>query len=125
MSLLSANIGKVIYNKVNSTVPCYPSYAPQGTTFPYLVYNIIANDPDEVKSGTWVDTITVLIAIYATTHTALATSANSIRTTLNRCNGTIESVVVDTCNFITESDDYDNDLKAFIKIQEYKFRIKN
>jgi hypothetical protein len=125
MSILSANIGKVIYNKVNSTVACYPVTAAQGTAFPYLVYNTLMNDPDEVKSGTWVDNITVLLSIYGTTFSAVATLANSVRGTLNRLHGTTESVVVDTCNFITESDDYDNDLKAYIKIQEYKFRIKN
>lgn len=125
MTFLASNIGKVIYSKCNATVSCYPSMAPQGTAMPYLVYDILSNDPEDVKSGTLVDNVTVLLSIYSSTFTALATAANSIRGILNRCNGTIESVVVDTCNYVTESDDFDNDLKSFIKIQEYKFRLKN
>jgi hypothetical protein len=125
MSFINANIGKVIYNKVNSTVPCYPVIAQQGTAFPYCVYEVVMNDPEGVKSGVWVDNVTVMLSIYDTTYNSVCTKSNSIRDILNRLKGTTESLVIDTCIYITETDDYDDNLKAYIKIIEYKFRIKN
>jgi hypothetical protein len=125
MAFIQGNIGKVIYNKVNSTVACFPATAPQGTSFPYLVYDILYNEPEHTKAGTPIDEITMLLSIYNTSYSACATNGNAVRDLLHRLKGTIESVKVDSCNFVTESDDYDNDLKCFIKIQEYKFRIKN
>lgn len=125
MSFTSENIGKVIKNKVNSTVPVYPGIAPQATALPYLVYEVLRNDPEEVKEGTWVDNVTMFLYIYSSTYSDANAKALTIRGILNRLTGTVESVPLSGCNFITESDDYDSELKAFIKIQEYKFRINN
>lgn len=124
MSFVTSNIGKVIVSKINSTVTTYAVTAPQGAAFPYAVYDTLQSDHDEVKSATWVDYVSVLIMIYDTTYAGTCTKANSVRDILNRMSGTISSVKVDSCNFVTESDDYDNDLKCYIKFCEYKFRIK-
>lgn len=124
MTYVTSNIGKVIYSKVNSTVPVYPVTAPQGTAFPYLVYEVLTSEEEGVKSAVWIDNITVLLMIYDTTYTSVCAKANSIRALLDRMKGTVSSVIVDSCQFVTESDDYDGDLQCFIKMCEYKFRVK-
>jgi len=124
MTYITSNIGKVIYSKVNSTVPVYPVTAPQGTAFPYLVYEVLTSEEEGVKSAVWVDNITVLLMIYDTTYASVCTKANSVRALLDRMKGTVSSVIVDSCQYVTESDDYDSELQCFIKICEYKFRVK-
>jgi hypothetical protein len=126
MSFNSVNIGKVIYSLVNATVPSYPVIAPQTTNAPYLVYNILTNDPDDTKDGpAMVDRVTVLLSIYESTYALAASKGNAVRTLLDAFSGTAGGVAVNSIVFVTESDDYDYDNKLHVKTQEYVFRVHN
>jgi len=126
MSFASANVGKIIYNKVNSTVAVYPQYPPQATAAPYCVYVILRSDPSDTKDGAaWSDFITVLIHVYDTSYANCAAKSISIRGLLDHLSGTIESVVLKSCIFVTESDDFDDDLQLNIKTMEFRFWISN
>jgi len=126
MSYAVSEIGKVIKARINSIVPVFPSVAPQNTSAPYCVYSILSVDVDDTKDDTsWADTATILLVVYEDTYNAASTRANSIRTALDGFHGTSGGVYVDSVCFVTESDDYDDELRKYIKIQEYTFRTLN
>lgn len=120
------NVGKVIFNQCSSIIGCYPNHAPQKTNAPYLVYNILNVNPDNIKGVVApVDIVTVLIDIYSTTYSDCAARAILIRERLDQQHGTIDGVPVDRIQYITEGDDWEGGQKLFIKTIEYEFRIKN
>jgi hypothetical protein len=126
MSYNASNIGKVLYALLNSTVATHPLIAPQNTQTPYLIYSILSIDPDDTKQTTsMADTVTVLLMVYEDTIGGAATRANSIRTILDGYAGTSGGVTVNSITYVNESDDYDEELMKYIKIQEYNIRINN
>lgn len=127
MTFNSTNIGKIIYSLCNTTIASYPVVAPQSTAAPYLVYNILSNDPEYTKDGaSWVDKVTVLLTIYETTYALANSKAASIRTALDNKRGSQGGYTVDSILFITEQDDpYDEELQLYSKTIEFLFRLKN
>jgi hypothetical protein len=126
MSFNSVYIGKVLYSVLNATVPVYPMRANQATALPYCTYDILSNDTDTWKDGTApVDTVTVLLNIYAATYSEVNTLANSVRVAFDGQKGTLGGIAVNSVVFVTESDDIDDDAKAYVKTQEYRVRLNN
>jgi len=126
MTYNAGSIGKLLYSLLNSTVSIYPPFVNQATAGAYCTYAILRADPDDVKESTsWVDDVTVLLSIYDVSYSAAATLGDYVRTIIDGYRGTAGGVYADSITFITESDDYDNDLRKYIKFQEYKLRILN
>ena len=125
-----SNIGKVIFGLCNSVVPCYPTRAPQKTLVPYLIYNILRVDPDNIKGSIApVDIVTVLIDFYASSYSDLATRAILVRNMIDNQAGTFSGIEVDRIRYITEQDNSEsaivNGLPVFNRTVEYEFRVKN
>lgn len=125
MSFNSVNVGKALYSLLNATAPLYPVRAPQGISAPYQVYNVLSSDPEYTKDGTWLDRVTILLTIYETTYALAAAKGQDVRTILDFETGTFGGIAIDSIVFVTEMDDYDDDLNYFYKIQEYLIRMKN
>lgn len=120
------NIGKVIYTQCNSTIASYPMRAPEKTALPYLVYNILRVQPDNIKGSVApVDIGTVLIDIFSTTYADCASKAILVRTALDNHSGSYGGVAVDRIQYVSEQDNWDEGLKIYNKTIEFEFRIKN
>jgi len=126
MTFNAGAIGKVLYSLINSTVVVNPTIAPQNTSDPYCIYSILRTEPDDVKDGvSLVDTVTVLLSVYHNSYSSAATLGDSVRAILDGYRGTAGGVYVDTIVYVTESDDYEDETRKYIKIQEYTLRILN
>jgi hypothetical protein len=100
--------------------------APQKTAYPYLVYNILRVNPDNIKGSVApVDVGTVLIDIFSTTYADCAVKAILVRTALDNQHGSFGGVTVNRVRYITEQDNWDEGLKIFSKTMEFEFRINN
>jgi len=126
MSFDVSNIGKVIYSQCDSIIHCYPVMAPQKTPAPYLVYHTLRTEPDNVKGVIApVDIATILIDVYDTTHANATAKGVLVRSLLDRIQGTFGGVPVDEIVYITEQQDFDDQLKLNIVTLEFSARIKN
>jgi len=126
MSFSASDIGKALYSLINATVSIYPTVAPQNVSGTYATYDIIRTDPDKVKlDGSWADDITVLISIFATTRDITQTKARAIRIIMDQYNGTAGTVYIDSAYYVTETTDWDEDLKKYVNISEYAIRTLN
>jgi len=115
-----------LYSLINATVSIYPTVAPQNVSGTYATYDIIRTDPDKVKlDGSWADDITVLISIFATTRDITQTKARAIRIIMDQYNGTAGTVYIDSAYYVTETTDWDEDLKKYVNISEYAIRTLN
>lgn len=118
-------IGKAIANLLLSVGTAYPMKAPQTTALPYIVYHVISNDPTDTKDGvSELDVARVQIDSYAATYSAAATLSDSVRSTLDRYSGTVQSIVIDKIVFENENDIYDEDAECYRRSQDYFIRIK-
>ncbi len=126
MSYSASDIGKALYSLLNATVPIYPTVAPQNTSGTYAVYDTIRSDPDMVKeAGSWADDVTVFITIFAASRDITQTKAKAVRTILDQYNGTAGMVYIDSAYYVSETTDWDDNLKRYVNITEYSIRTLN
>lgn len=118
-------IGKVIYSLLSGVGSVFPTRAPQGQAFPYIVYHVISDAPTDTKDGaSELDVARVQISVFASTYASAVSLSDSIRSTIDRYRGTVESVVVDKIVFENEMDNYDEDAEVYHRSQDYFIRIK-
>lgn len=86
---------------INSSVDAriYPLFAPEKVTLPCIIYALTGLTPNESKSyaNKWDDCDVEVIAI-ATTLDAAEILGNSIRSIMNRYDGTVSSDRIISCN---------------------------
>ena len=118
-------IGKVIKSLIGSLGTVYPLRAEQGAAAPYIVYNVISNNPTDTKTGaSLLDTWRVQIDVYGSTYAQCVSLSDSIRTTLDRYAGTVQTVKVDKIVFENENDGFDDDAEYYHRRQDYFIREK-
>lgn len=131
------NIGAAIFTilgddatllaELGGTAKIYPLRAPQNTAFPYIVWNKINTIPNDTKDGvSSVDVIRVQFDFY---HDANSYDDNYViegraRDLLDKYMGTVSGVNIDSCNFLTENDAWEDDDDVNRISADYNFRIK-
>ena len=61
--------------------------------------------------------------MYSKTPSELEDLANKVRTVFDRFSGTVETIVVQSIQFIGEDGGYADEDRVFMKMQQYKARI--
>ena len=106
------------------TAKVYPLVAPQGTAYPYVVYQIISDVPTNDKDGrSRLDTYRLQLTAWGA-GADVETLAASIRSTLDRYRGTNNSNVIDKIIFDGINDLYDEDSEFIGKAIDFLIRIK-
>jgi len=125
--------GKAIYSiltsdsDVNAIVGTrvYPQIAAQGAAFPFVVYVLQDTSPSDTKSGvSTLDEIRYDIVVASETYAEASDLTNKIRTALDRYTGTVESVVIDSIQFIDLDADNDPGTETYLTSAEYIIRVK-
>jgi len=118
-------IGKAIKSLLASAGDIYPHRATQGASLPYVTYRVISNGPTDTKEGvSELDVVRVQVDSFATTYSACATLSDTVRSTLDRYRGTVQTIVIDKIVFEGEADMYDEDAEVYQRSQDFFVRIK-
>lgn len=119
-------LGKAL-NSLLISYSLFPVNAKQNTTAdPYITYDTLRVDSDKVKGEVaWADMATVLIAIFSTRYDVAKANAIAVRTILDNYKGTTGGITIDGIYFIDESDEWEDNTKRHMVIQEYVVRIIN
>lgn len=125
--------GKVIYNllSTNSTLAAavgtriFPQRRLQETDLPAITYNNVSNNPTNTKDGvSKLDTERWSINIFSKTYTSAIDMAATVRTVLDRYNGTVETVVVDSVSFAGKTELYEDWSEVHHIVLDFNFRVK-
>ena len=125
--------GKAIYSILTSTsavsaivgTRIYPQIAAQGAAFPFVVYVLQDTSPSDTKSGvSTLDEVRYDIVVASETYAEASDLTNKIRTALDRYTGTVESVVIDSIQFIDLDADNDPGTETYVTSSEYIIRVK-
>jgi len=129
---MAKGIGDVVYNLLSNNAPVaaivgnkiFAYMASDDIVYPYIVYSGINIDPIQTKDGvSCLDTTTVDIEIYSEDLSEIEDLGNKVRTALDRVNGTVETVVIQSISFTDGSDGYLDTDRVFYATQSYSFRI--
>ena len=127
-------VGKAIYNflryktEVYDTVgtKIFPEIAPQGVTFPYIVYSVVSNSPSNTKDDNGeIDEATVEIYCFERSYTKAIDLGVAARAALDRRNGTFADVKIQSTNYTNEQMDVNPERSMWVCIQDYTIRINN
>jgi len=137
-------VGKGIFKllKDNSDVNAlvgtriFPMVARQGTDFPFIIYDVLTDDPTDYKEGvSSLDTTSVMVSVYSETYSQAADLAKKVRTALDRQSITIDGAVIiqsikyDGYNDFFDLDSFDNSATnargVFRKALDFDVRIIN
>jgi len=111
-------VGKAIFKilKDNSDVNAlvgtriYPMVARQGTDFPFIIYDVLSDDPTDYKEGvSSLDTTSIMVSVYSETYSQAADLAKKVRTALDRQSGTIDGIKVQSIKYDGYNDFFDLD----------------
>jgi len=125
-------LGNAIYNilKDDSGVSAlvgtniYPVIIPQGIG-DSIKYHIISDQPHDTKTGVSdFDKYRVRISSYSKRSDTVDSIDEAVREALDRFNGTVQSVNVDSIQYLTTEDGFDEDSQYFEKISDYYIIIK-
>jgi len=136
-------IGKAIFkilddnSDVNALVSSriYPMIARQGTDFPFIIYDVLSDEPTDYKEGvSSLDTTSIMVSVYSETYSQASDLAKKVRTALDRQSGTIagikvQSIKYDGYNDFFDLDSFDNSSTnargVFRKALDFDVRIIN
>jgi|1_EtaG_2_1085319.scaffolds.fasta_scaffold00431_24 hypothetical protein len=101
----------------------YPSRIPQGETLPAVTFQRIGNEPEDDKDGpSTLDVITLDIDMFGKSLADLKTLSGAIRTALDRFSGTRVGIIINSIQFVTDRDLYENSKEIYHINQEYSIR---
>ena len=103
----------------------YPLRAPQSETFPYVVYqknSVSANDSKDGAST--LDVVRVQFDFYHDNFDLNYEISEQARTVLDKYRGTIGGISVDSCNYLTENEGWEDEDDIYRISVDYSFRIK-
>ena len=124
--------GKAIYNilaasAVNSSVGgrIYPQIGPQNAAAPFIVYVLDSTQPSDTKSGvSTLDTARYEIIVVSSSYSEMATISDQVRAALDRYDGTVSGVEVQSIQLNNIDTDYDQDSARYMSGQDFSIRIK-
>lgn len=105
----------------------WPDQAPQNATYPFIVYRIADTEPSDTKDGvSQLDVVTVTIESYATARTVARSTAEAVRTLLDRKTaGTYGGINLDGVRFAgQQSANFQSDPHIFVFEQMFQLRYK-
>lgn len=118
------SIRKAVYDLLNDTeADVYPLIAPQELTDPYATF-FIRIEYVRSQDGVEVKEATVTINVYANTYAQCDTLASSLRTALENASGSYDTETLMVGLFLSESDDYIENLDKYLLIQEYLLKFE-
>ena len=128
-------IGKVVYSLLNGSSALtnimgsnkvYPSFAPDKTDFPFIVYKTRSADPVVTKDGI-ADNVTYVcyINIYSKKYDTLRDISTEVKNTINNYSGTVEGVTVKRIGYLDEEEFYDFDIDVHFLELSYRIRLQN
>ena len=101
----------------------YPSRIPQGEILPAVTFQRIGNEPEDDKDGpSTLDVITLDIDLFGKSLADLKTLSGAIRGALDRFSGTRVGIVINSIQFVTDRDMYENSKEIYHINQEYSVR---
>lgn len=128
---MAKGIGDVIYNLLSNDVDVsaivgtniFPYLAIESVAYPYIVYSQTGLEPTNEKDGvSCLDKIEVEIEMYSETLAEVEDLADKVRTVLDRYNGTVETLIIQSATFLAEDMGYSDIDRVFLKMQSYSFR---
>ena len=111
-------IGKAIYDILTSNTPVsdlvstriFPNVAPQTTTMPFIIYQVVSTTPTDYKQGvSSLDTTSIMVHAYSKTYTEASQLAEYVRVALDRVSGTYNDIRVQSISFRSYHDLFDFD----------------
>ena len=126
-------VGLAVYElldaETNAGNRVFPELAPEGMLMPYIVYNIVSNQPSDAKDGTPIDEAQVEIYSVAESYLAANSLADAVRALIDRKSTTVTdagigTIDVQSITYTNEIIEVSQDRKTYIAIQDYTFRIK-
>ncbi len=103
----------------------YPEIAAQGSDLPLVVYRFSGLRPSDTKSGvSTLDEETYNMVAISTSYTDVTDLSEKIRAALDRYTGTVNSVEVQSIEFIDYDVDYDATNEVYAAATEFTLRIK-
>ena len=128
-------IGKVVYSLLNGSSALtnimgsnkiYPSFAPDKTEFPFIVYKTRSADPVVTKNGIADNVIFVCyINIYSKKYDTLRDISTEVKNAINNYSGTVECVTVKRIGYLDEEEFYDFDIDVHFLELSYRIRLQN
>ena len=128
-------VGKVIYNLLSSNSALttlmgsnkiYPSFAPDKTEFPFIVYRTRSADPIVTKNGIADNVVFVCyINIYSKKYDTLREISEIVKDTINNYVGTVDGVKVKRIGYLDEEEFFDFDIDIHFLELSYRIRLEN
>jgi len=131
------DIGKAIYNILSEDVAVaakvdtriFPNVATQSIGFPFIIYDVQSDSPEDTKDGVAnLDITNIMGSAYSDSYSTSTQIGGSIRTALDRYTGTNSGVVINTIVFEGYNDAFDDMSGSdgiYRKSLDFKIRIIN
>ncbi len=100
----------------------FPLVAQQETTDPYVVFSM-RRSPIRTQDGVGPSEVDLTLEIYASTLSDCITLADAMYAGLEGTSGTYATETLMVCNWISEGDNYIDDLNKYWITQEYNLRF--
>ena len=105
----------------------YPNVAKIKTIFPFIIYDVTGDAPDDTKDGvSTLDVNSIMVSGYSKTYSEAADLALKIRTALDRNSGTFTGVEIQSIQYQGYNDLFDDDSGdegIYRKALDFKIRI--
>mgnify|MGYP003146824997 FL=1 len=129
-------VGLAIYNiltdngEVDAIVSgrVFPNVAPQTSTFPFIIYDVEGEDPNDTKDGvSTLDVDNITVSCYSKTYNEASDLALKIRTALDRQSGTFGGVNIQSIQYDGYNDIFDDNHEdgVYRKAIDFNVRIIN
>jgi hypothetical protein len=131
------DIGKSIYNILSTTTAInnlvgtriFPNVAAQSEAFPFIIYDVQNDSPEDTKDGVAnLDITNMMVSSYSDSYAEATKLGNYIRDALDRYSGTNSGVVINTIVFDGYNDAFDDMSGSdgiYRKSLDFKIRIIN
>jgi len=131
------DIGKSIYNILSNTTAInnlvgtriFPNVAAQSEVFPFIIYDVQNDFPEDTKDGVAnLDITNMMVSAYSDSYAEATKLGNYIRDALDRYSGTNSGVVINTIVFDGYNDAFDDMSGSdgiYRKSLDFKIRIIN
>ena len=107
----------------------FPNVAKNGTTFPFIIYDVESESPIQDKDGvSTLDEDFVMVSCYCKTYSEASDLARKIRTALDRKSGSYGGVDIQSIQYNGYNDTFDDntsDEGVYRKALDFKIRIIN
>ena len=107
----------------------FPNVAKNGTTFPFIIYDVESESPTQDKDGvSTLDEDFVMVSCYCKTYSEASDLAQKIRTALDRKKGTFGGIEIQSIQYNGYNDLFDDntsDEGVYRKALDFKIRIIN